>query len=61
MAYYLQQVRNIEVLHMEAEFLVDENKNIWFAYAKNITMRSLVSQNAGINLKDKEKQETELL
>jgi len=34
--YYLQKVRNIEVLQMKAEFLRDENDNIWFTFAKDI-------------------------
>ncbi len=34
--HYLQKVYQQEILQMKAEFLKDENGNIWFYYASNI-------------------------
>lgn len=42
--YYLQKVRNIEVLQMKAEFLRDENDNVWFTCAKDIHIRRIKSK-----------------
>jgi len=39
--YYLQKVRQIEVLQMKAEFLKDENNNIWLSYIKEIHIRRI--------------------
>jgi hypothetical protein len=39
MCYYLQKVRKIEVLKMRVEFLVDQNKNVWFSHASEIHVR----------------------
>ena len=44
MCYYLQKVRNIEILQMKAEFLRDENDNIWFTFAKDIQIRRINSK-----------------
>ena len=41
MAYYLQKVRNIEVLAMDAEFLKDDADNVWFSYASKIQYRNI--------------------
>ncbi|CDW81558.1 UNKNOWN [Stylonychia lemnae] len=38
-AYYVSKVYNKEILQMKAEFLKDENGNIWFFYASNIRTR----------------------
>jgi len=40
MAHYMQKVYQYEILQMKAEFLKDENGNIWFYYATNIQGRS---------------------
>ena len=42
MAYYLQKVRNIEVLAMDAEFLKDDSDNVWFSYASKIQYRNIL-------------------
>jgi hypothetical protein len=42
--YYLQKVRNVEVLQMKAEFLRDENNNVWFTFAKDIQIRRIHSK-----------------
>jgi hypothetical protein len=39
MCYYLQKVRGVEILQMKAEFLRDENSNVWLSYVKDITVR----------------------
>lgn len=36
MAHYLQQVRQIEILKMQAEYVRDDCDNIWFIYANKI-------------------------
>lgn len=41
--YYLQKVRNIEVLQMRAEFLRDDCDNVWFVFARKIHYRRLAS------------------
>ena len=33
---YLQKVRGVQVLQMEAQFVLDDNKNMWLSYASNI-------------------------
>lgn len=38
---YLQKVRQIEILQMKAEFLRDENQNIWLHYVRNIKIRRI--------------------
>ena len=40
MCHYIQKVYQYEILQMKAEFLKDENGNIWFYYASNIQGRS---------------------
>lgn len=44
--HYLQKVYQQEILQMKAEFLKDENGNIWFYYASNIQIRSRLSKNS---------------
>lgn len=41
MAYYLQIVKNVELLRMSAEFYKDELGFIWFFYAKDIYTRKV--------------------
>ena len=41
MCFYLQKVRNIEILQMKTEFIEDDNKNIWFTYCSDIHYRIL--------------------
>ena len=36
MCHYLKKVRNIEILQMQAYFLKDDARNVWFSYASNI-------------------------
>ena len=38
-AYYLQKVRQIEILQMSAEFVRDDYDNVWFTYANKIQYR----------------------
>ena len=38
-AHYLQKVRSIEILRMDATFLRDEYDNVWFSHVKNIKTR----------------------
>jgi len=40
LAHYIQKVYHYEILQMKAEFLKDDNGNIWFFYASNIQGRS---------------------
>lgn len=40
-AYYLQVVRNVELLRMSAEFYKDDLGYIWFFYAANIYTRKV--------------------
>ena len=44
-SHYLQKVRSIEILQMKVEFLIDENKNLWFSYAKDIHIRRVKKKN----------------
>lgn len=37
---------------MKAEFLKDENSNIWFFYASNINIRSKARVNHGFSIKN---------
>ena len=39
MLYYLSEVRKIEVLQIQADFIKDQNDQIWFYHAKNIIWR----------------------
>ena len=41
MCYYLQKVRQIEILKMQAEFVRDDCDNIWFTYANRIHYRRI--------------------
>ena len=41
MCYYLQKVRQIEILRMTAEFVRDDFDNIWFTYANQISYRRI--------------------
>mmetsp|Transcript_19090 Transcript_19090/g.25859 ORF Transcript_19090/g.25859 Transcript_19090/m.25859 type:complete len:103 (-) Transcript_19090:1220-1528(-) len=41
MCYYLQKVRQIEVLKMQAEFVRDDCNNVWFTYANRISYRRI--------------------
>lgn len=41
MAYYLQKVRQLEILKMTAEFVRDDYDNIWFTYANRISYRRI--------------------
>jgi len=34
--YYLQKVRQIEILQMHVEFLKDDYDNVWFVYSNKI-------------------------
>ena len=47
MCYYLQKVRQIEVLQMKLEFLKDENNNIWLSYVKDIQIRKVLQKQPG--------------
>ena len=47
MCHYLKKVRNIEILQMNAQFLKDDTKNIWFSYANNIHYRGSIAKNYG--------------
>ena len=38
-ANFMQQTRSIEILQMQAEFLRDENDNVWLSNAKKIEYR----------------------
>lgn len=42
MCYFLQKVRRVEVLKMQAEFFRDDNDNVWFSNCKNINVRRVV-------------------
>lgn len=44
MGYYLQKVRRIELLSMSAEFLKDEQDNVWFSHASKIQYRPIQRQ-----------------
>lgn len=44
MCFYLQKVRSVEILQMKAEFLRDENNNIWFVNASEIHIRRCTSK-----------------
>ena len=39
LAYYVAKVYHVEILQMKAEFLRDENGNVWFFFAHNVQMR----------------------
>ena len=39
--HYLQKVRHIEILQMQAEFLRDENNNVWLSYIKDVHYRKV--------------------
>ena len=39
MCHFLKKVRNIEILKMQAQFLKDDNHNVWFSYAHSINYR----------------------
>jgi hypothetical protein len=41
MAYYIKQTKRLEVLKMDTEFLVDDQKNVWFTYASKIHVRKM--------------------
>ena len=43
--HYMQKVYQVELLQMKAEFLKDENGNIWLYYASGIQVRYRLSQN----------------
>ena len=43
-AQFLQQVRQIEILSMLAEFVRDECGNIWFIYASKIHYRKVETE-----------------
>ena len=36
MGFFLQKVRQIELLQMSAEFVKDDCDNVWFVYANKI-------------------------
>ena len=39
MGFFLQKVRQIELLQMSAEFVKDDCDNVWFVYANKIQYR----------------------
>jgi len=41
MCYFLQKVRQIEILKMTAEFVRDDYDNVWFTYASKISYRRI--------------------
>ena len=44
--HYLQQMRQIEILQMQAEFIRDDCDNVWFSYARKIQYRRCANPNA---------------
>ena len=40
-AHFLQQVRQIEILKMMAEFVRDDQDNVWFVFANKISYRRI--------------------
>ena len=53
MCHFLQKVRNIEILKMHAQFLKDDNHNVWFSYAYDIHYRGRNDRDAGCDTGDK--------
>ena len=49
MCHYLKKVRNIEILQMQAHFLKDDCRNVWFSYARNIQYRGRVERDYGFD------------
>ena len=43
-ADYMQKVRSTEILHMECQFLHDEQDNVWLSYASKIQFRKCTEQ-----------------
>ena len=41
MAYFVAKLHDIEILRMQCEFLIDQNKTIWFSYAHNLAFRRM--------------------
>eukprot|EP00347_Sterkiella_histriomuscorum_P017727 403348226 len=41
MGFYIQQIYQIEVLHMDLDYFIDDNGKIWLFYGKNIVVRPM--------------------
>ena len=52
MCHYLKKVRNIEILQMQAYFLKDDTRNVWFSYASNIQYRGREARDYGADPED---------